>query len=103
MAVELFWAHNDGMRGRVWLDGGQLGSLLDEMLAQRMGWHDTSPGPGIPVQRLRPGGGRVLASEIEEALAIAEVQPHTEVDQRLWLDWLRFLEGAAANGGIVAR
>lgn len=103
MGLSLYWLRNDGLSGHVWLDGGQLGAIVDEMLEQRMAWADEAPGRGIPLHRMRPGAGVVLAADVEDALAIAERMPRTAVDPRLWHDWLTFLEGAAGHGGLIAR
>jgi hypothetical protein len=107
MSINLWWAENDGMSGHVWLGVRELLALGSEMLAQGMAREGgrTGPGVGIPLGELAPAGGegRVSAGEVEEALAAASPEPLTSTDAKLWEDWLRFLEGAAAQGGIVVR
>jgi hypothetical protein len=93
MGYAFYWAHNDGMSGHVWLSDGDLRALTDEMLVQGMPW---------PAERAT-AGGRIAADELESVLAAAEPQPKMLRDERLWLDWLRFLEGAAVNGGLLVR
>lgn len=108
MSSNLWWAENDGMSGHVWLSAPELAALGGEMVVQGMaheGGRD-GPGEGIPLAELAPiadGTGRVSASEVEQALAAASPEPLTLGDRKLWADWLRFLEGAAAHGGIVIR
>ncbi len=88
-----YWAHNDGMSGHVWLSDGDLRALADEMLVQGMPW---------PTERL--GGGKTIEpGELEAVLGPADAAPKVLADGRLWLDWLRFLEGAAVNGGLFVR
>ena len=107
MSVNLWWAENDGMSGHVWLGVCELVALGGEMLAQGMareGRREGS-GQGIPLAELAPDGqqGRVSAEEVEQALAVASPRSTTLADERLWEDWLRFLEGAARHGGILVR
>jgi hypothetical protein len=107
MSVNLWWAENDGMSGHVWLGAAELLALGGEMLAQGMAHEGAreSPGAGIPLAELAPSDqdGRISAGEVEHALAAASPEPLTLTDAKLWKDWLRFLEGAATHGGIVAR
>jgi hypothetical protein len=93
MGCGFYWARNDGMSGHVWLGERELRALLDEMLVQGMPW---------PLERLE-GRGTIAADEVEAILEPAEPQPRVLPDAKLWLDWLRFLEGAAANGGLLVR
>jgi hypothetical protein len=93
MGCAFYWAHNDGMSGHVWLSGGDLRALVDEMLVQGIPW---------PLERL-DGDSSLAADEIEAIVDAAEPQPKVMADARLWLDWLRFLEGAALNGGLLVR
>ena len=93
MGHAFYWAHNDGMSGHVWLSERDLHALIDEMLVQGMPW---------PVERA--GAGEAIGpDEIESVLAPATPEPRLLGDTKLWLDWLRFLEGAAANGGLLVR
>jgi len=41
--------------------------------------------------------------ELEAVLDPASPDPKVLTDGKLWLDWLRFLEGAALNGGLLVR
>ena len=41
--------------------------------------------------------------QIDLALAKASPEPKTLDDAKLWEDWLRFLQGAAENGGLVVQ
>jgi hypothetical protein len=93
MGHAFYWAHNDGMSGHVWLSDSDLRSLVDEMLVQGMPW---------PLERIH-GNSSIAADEIEAVLEAATSQPRGTADEKLWLDWLRFLEGAAVNGGLLVR
>jgi hypothetical protein len=93
MGYAFYWVHNDGLSGHVWLSEGDVRALTDEMLVQGMPW---------PVERTA-AGKTIAPDEIESALAAAEPEPRVLGDAKLWLDWLRFLEGAAVNGGLLVR
>lgn len=93
MGVAFYWALNDGMSGHVWLSESDLGALADEMLVQGMPW---------PAERVASGGS-ISVAEIEAVLAPAEPKPKVLTQDELWLDWLRFLAGAAVNGGLLVR
>jgi hypothetical protein len=77
------------MSGHVWLSAQDLARLHDEMAAQGMGL-EISP-------------GRISADEIERALEEADLEALLLEDAKLWRDWLAFLEGAVANGGLLVR
>ena len=100
--LNLWWQLNDGIGGHVFLGSPQLAGLAEEMLAQGMAWRGSATGVGFALDRLAPGQA-VSVAEIDEALAVASPTPQVLSDPALWQDWLDFLEGAAANGGIVAR
>jgi hypothetical protein len=93
MGRAFYWAHNDGLGGHVWLSDGDLRALTDEMLVQGMPW---------PAERVAADGS-IDADEIEAVLDPASPEPKVLQDAKLWLDWLRFLEGAAVNGGLLVR
>ena len=93
MGCSFYWASNDGMTGHVWLSDGDLRALTDEMLVQGMPW---------PAERA-DAGGVIDPDELETVLTPAEPAPKVLADQALWLDWLRFLEGAIVNGGLLIR
>jgi hypothetical protein len=98
--LNLWWTHNDGLTGHVFVGPLQIVQLCDEMLAQGMAW-GSDMGHGIPLRSLEPGE-RVTVAEIDEALAVASPVPQTLADLDLWHDWLDFLEGAAGHGGLIA-
>jgi hypothetical protein len=93
MGCAFYWAHNDGMSGHVWLADGDLRALVDEMVVQGMPW---------PFERI-DGDSAIAVDELEAMLAAAEPRPRVVPDEKLWLDWIRFLEGAAVNGGLLVR
>jgi hypothetical protein len=88
--LRLYWARNDGMSGHVFLDPLDVERLREEMVLQ-----------GVEFPRLEPGI-HVTWTEIDAALESAAPDP-ISVDSRLWSDWLRFLEGASTNGGLLVR
>ncbi len=91
----LYWARNDGLSGHVWLSDADRAALAREMILQGMA--------SFPVQTFERGGGmQVTVREIEKALDAAASEP-VSVDERLWRDWLAFLEGATKNGGLLVR
>ena len=47
-------------------------------------------------------GIHVTITEVDAALENASPDP-ISIDARLWIDWLRFLEGASTNGGLLVR
>jgi hypothetical protein len=77
------------MSGHVWLSGQDFVRLREEMAAQGMG--------------LEIFPGRISAYEIERALEEADLEALLLEDAKLWRDWLAFLEGAVANGGLLVR
>ncbi|NUR75755.1 MAG: hypothetical protein HOQ28_05640 [Thermoleophilia bacterium] len=93
MGYAFYWAHNDGLGGHVWLGAGDLRALTDEMLVQGMPW------PAERIEAQEP----IAADELEAVLDPADPVPKVLPDEKLWLDWLRFLEGAARNGGLLVR
>lgn len=96
MSYRLYWLHNDGVSGHVWLSGSDLDALATEMVVQEMGW----PAGRVP----EPGAETVVrADEVERLVEAARETPVTLADGQLWLDWLVFLDGAARNGGLLIR
>jgi len=89
--LRLYWAHNDGMTGHVFLDPADVEHLRQEMVLQ-----------GVMLPTLEPGA-RIAADEVEAAVRRAEEDPISLTDRKLWSDWLAFLEGAADNGGLVVQ
>ncbi|HSK17392.1 MAG TPA: hypothetical protein VK915_14650 [Gaiellaceae bacterium] len=93
--LRLYWARNDGMSGHVFLGPGELEALAAEMAEQGItGW--------LAPERLAPGE-HVPPGAVDFALARAADEPRLLEDATLWQDWLEFLRGAAANGGILVR
>jgi hypothetical protein len=88
--VRLYWARNDGMSGHVFLDPLDRSAVEREMDLQGM---------GLP--RLEPGI-HITVTEVDAALGSAAPEP-ISLDPKLWSDWLRFLEGASVNGGLLVR
>jgi hypothetical protein len=78
------------MTGHAFLDPLDVERLREEMVLQ-----------GVDFPRLE-SGVHVTWTEIDDALETATADP-ISVDARLWRDWLRFLEGASANGGLLVR
>jgi hypothetical protein len=93
MGCAFYWASNDGMTGHIWLSAGDLRALTDEMLVQGMPW---------PAERLA-AEALIAPDELDAVLDPASAEPKVLADAKLWLDWLRFLEGAAVNGGLLVR
>jgi hypothetical protein len=96
--VNLWWVNHDRLEGRVWLGLPDLQALVREMVEQGMAGDDPAQGT-IPVEKLARGQ-TVAPREIAGALDFASAEPELLDDERLWQDWLRFLEGAATHGGI---
>ena len=63
-----------------------------------------SLGHPLPWPAERVGAdARIDPDELEAVLEPASPEPKVLGDAKLWLDWLRFLEGAAVNGGLLVR
>jgi hypothetical protein len=96
VSYRLYWRHNDGVSGHVWLSEGDMDALTGEMTLQGMPW----PGERLP----GPGADAVFeADEVEQVIAAARETPLALADGQLWIDWLVFLEGATLNGGLLVR
>jgi len=89
--IRLYWARNDGMSGHVFLDPADVELLREEMVLQ-----------GVMLPRLEPGV-HITATEVDEALESAAPDPIALPDRKLWGDWIKFLEGASVNGGLLVR
>lgn len=93
--LRLYWARNDGIGGHVFLAAQELVALTQEMAEQGMsGW--------LALDRLEPGA-LVPPGALDFALSRAIREPRLLEDEKLWHDWLAFLEGAAQNGGLAVR
>ena len=91
----LYWARNDGLGGHVWLSDADRAALAREMVLQGMG--------EFPVATFERGERmQITVAEIENALAAGSPDP-VSVDEKLWRDWLGFLEGSIHNGGLLVR
>jgi hypothetical protein len=100
MAFHLWWQNHDGMRGHAFLRNEQMAALREELLAQGLVCGEQG-GVGIPLSKLEvPADQFVSPVELEETLEKASPQPVAIADAALWLDFLRFLEGAAGHGGM---
>jgi hypothetical protein len=88
--VRLYWARNDGMSGHVFLDPVDVERIREEMVLQ-----------GVSLPELEPGI-HITVTEVDAALESAAPEP-ISLDPKLWRDWLRFLEGASVNGGLLVR
>jgi hypothetical protein len=88
--VRLYWARNDGMSGHVFLDPVDVERIREEMVLQ-----------GVSLPELEPGI-HITVTEVDAALESAAPEP-ISLDPNLWRDWLRFLEGASVNGGLLVR
>lgn len=88
--IRLYWARNDGMSGHVYLDPLDVERLREEMVLQ-----------GVELPKLEPGV-HITVTEVDAALESASAEP-VSLDAKLWSDWLRFLEGASVNGGLLVR
>jgi hypothetical protein len=93
--VRLYWARNDGMTGHVFLGPTEIELLGREMVVQGMA-------DSLALEELR-ADDVIGAGDIETALERASAEPISLHDRKLWADWLTFLRGAAANGGVVVR
>lgn len=96
MSYRLWWRWNDGVSGHVWLSEHDARRLADEMALQ---------GAGELADRITTVEDEATIPPQEVAAALADISP-TPIfleDAALWEDWLRFLEGAEAKGGILVR
>ena len=99
----LWHQKHDGMTGHVFLLEQQMRDIREELLAQGMACGPAG-GRGIPLHKLEtPKNWFVSAAELDDALEVASAEPKVMTDTRLWLDFLRFLEGAAERGGMRVR
>ena len=89
--IRLYWARNDGMSGHVFLDPADVELWREEMVLL-----------GVMLPRLEPGV-HITATEVDEALESAAPNPIALADGKLWTDWIKFLEGASVNGGLLVR
>lgn len=96
----LWHQNHDGIGGHVFLLEEQMRELREELVRQGMAC-GAEGGRGIPLRKLEtPENWFVPPIEIEEALDLASPTPKGMTDERLWRDFLVFLEGAARRGGL---
>ena len=100
MSVNLWWRFNDGMTGHVWLGEREIHALRQEMVLQGMA-------EAFPLEKLAPQEGEergeIAPQQIEGALEVAREEPTSLEDEKLWRDWLAFLDGARHKGGLLVR
>ncbi|HSI96955.1 MAG TPA: hypothetical protein VK926_01210 [Gaiellaceae bacterium] len=96
MSYRLWWRWNDGLGGHVWLSAEDARRLAGEMALQ---------GCGGLADRITTVEREATISpqEIAEALEIISAEPMELRDIALWRDWVGFLEGAEAKGGLLVR
>jgi hypothetical protein len=98
VSYRLWWRWNDGASGHVWLSEDDLEQLRGEMALQGMA------GLADRIAAVSPGEEATVPPQaVGEALDSATADSLTLVDATLWRDWLVFLEGAEAKGGILVR
>ncbi|MFN8185643.1 MAG: hypothetical protein U0R69_01050 [Gaiellales bacterium] len=96
----LWHQNHGGIGGHVFLLDEQMRDLREELTAQGMVC-GREGGRGIPLHKLEtPGDHFVSPVELDEALDVASGEPAAIADERLWRDFLAFLEGAAHRGGL---
>ena len=96
MSYRIWWRWNDGVSGHVWLSAGDARRLAEEMALQ---------GAGGLADRITSveDEATIPPQEVTEALEGVSAAPIALDDVALWGDWLRFLEGAEAKGGLLVR
>lgn len=96
MSYRLWWRWNDGMTGHVWLSADDARTLADEM---------TQQGAGALADRITSVADEATITPQEVAVALERLaaDPGGSADPALWRDWLAFLEGAEAKGGLLVR
>jgi hypothetical protein len=92
----LWWRWNDGMTGHVWLSDEDARRLADEMALQ---------GCAALADRITSATGETTIAPQEVAVALEQLaaDPIALGDRALWRDWVTFLEGAEAKGGLLVR
>ena len=96
MSYRLWWRWNDGMSGHVWLSSEDAEKLAAEMALQ---------GGSALADRITSveDEATITPQEITSALESISPEPIGPADAGLWEDWVRFLEGAEAKGGLLVR
>lgn len=84
------------MSGHVWLSTEEAQRLAGEMALQGCG--------GLADRIMSIEDEATIApQEIMDALESISAEPIGPSDPALWEDWVRFLEGAEAKGGLLVR
>ncbi|HLG09094.1 MAG TPA: hypothetical protein VI409_10550 [Gaiellaceae bacterium] len=96
MSYRLWWRWNDGVGGHVWLSADDARRLADEMALQ---------GCGGFADRITSveDEATITPQEVAAALESVSAEPIALADVALWEDWIHFLEGAEAKGGLLVR
>lgn len=96
MSYRLWWRWNDGMSGHVWLSDEDAERLAAEMALQGCG--------GLAERILSVEDEATIEPQgVTEALESISPDPIGPADSALWEDWVRFLEGAEAKGGLLVK
>jgi hypothetical protein len=96
VSYRLWWRWNDGVSGHVWLSADDAQQLADEMALQGC------RGLADRIMSVEDEA-TIRPQEITQALESISPEPVTLADATLWEDWVRFLEGAEAKGGLLVR
>lgn len=96
MSYRLWWRWNDGMSGHVWLSAED---------AERLGAEMALQGCGALADRILSVEEEetIKPQDVSDALESISPEPIGPADPALWGDWVRFLEGAEAKGGLLVR
>ncbi len=96
MSYRLWWRWNDGVSGHVWLSAEDAQRLSAEMALQ---------GCGGLAHRITSveDEATITPQEISVGLESISPEPVGPADAALWEEWVRFLEGAEAKGGLLVR
>jgi len=96
VSYRLWWRWNDGVTGHVWLSAED---------AERLGAEMALQGCGSLADRILSveDEATIRPQDVTEALESVSPEPIGPADRALWEDWVRFLEGAEAKGGLLVR
>jgi hypothetical protein len=96
VSYRLWWRWNDGMSGHVWLSAADARGLADEMALQ---------GCAALADRITSvtEEATIPPQEVAVALEHLAAEPIALPDAALWDDWMTFLRGAEAHGGLLVR
>jgi len=96
VSYRIWWRWNDGVSGHVWLSSADVERLAAEMALQ---------GCSALADRITSVEDEATITPQEVMVALESVTPDPigPADAALWGDWVRFLEGAEAKGGLLVR